>query len=140
MLNASAKRRACALACRRISRWSESDMALQKAVIEVDPKDRGGNVPDRIQVQFNPSEYTITKGAQIAEIAIPGIDSPVLQFLRGQTEKLALDLFFDTTEQGMGEQNASDVRALTAPVYQLVKIQPHTHAPPRITFVWGNGI
>jgi phage tail protein X len=114
-------------------------MALQKAIIEVDPLDRGGNVPPRIEVQFNPTEYTLTKGAQIAEIAIPGIDSPILQFLRGQTEKLSLDLFFDTTDQGMGEQ-AVNVTTLTTPLYQLVKIQPHTHAPPRITFVWGDGL
>jgi nucleoid-associated protein YgaU len=33
-----------------------------------------------------------------------------------------------------------DVRSLTAPFYQLVKIQPKTHAPPRITFVWGLGL
>jgi hypothetical protein len=115
-------------------------VSLQKAIIEVDAQDQGGNVPPRIVVQFNPAEYTLTKAAQIAEIAIPGIDSPILQFLRGQTEKLALDLFFDTTDQGMGERNAVDVRTLTNPVYQLVKIQPHTHAPPRITFIWGNGL
>ena len=46
------------------------------AIIEVDPKDRGPNLPAVIPVQFNPTEYTLAKGAQIAEIAIPGIDSP----------------------------------------------------------------
>ena len=56
-----------------------------------------------IPVQFNPTEYTLEKGAQIAEIAIPGLDSPILQFIRGQTEKLTLELFFDTTESGMDE-------------------------------------
>ena len=65
-------------------------MALQRAVIEVHPSDRGGNLPDRIEVQFNPTEYTLSKGAQIAEIALPGLDSSILQFIRGQTEKLAL--------------------------------------------------
>lgn len=115
-------------------------MSLEKAVIEVDPQDRGPNLPARITVQFNPAEYTLSKGAQIAEIAIPGIDSPILQFIRGQNEKLALELFFDTTQFGMGEQPVRDVRELTAPVYQLVKIQSKTHAPPRIRFVWGKGL
>ena len=115
-------------------------MALQRAVIEVHPSDRGGNLPDRIEVQFNPTEYTLSKGAQIAEIALPGIDSPILQFIRGQTEKLALDLFFDTTDAGMGETGVVDVRTRTRPVYQLVKIQPNTHAPPRVTFMWGTGL
>ena len=115
-------------------------MALEKAVIEIDPKDRGGNLPDRITVQFNPAEYTLAKGAQIAEIAIPGIDSPVLQFVRGQNEKLTFELFFDTTQSGMGEDQAQDVRELTNPFYQLVKIQSNTHAPPRIRFIWGKGL
>ncbi len=115
-------------------------MALVKAVIEVDPRDRGPGLPDRISVQFNPAEYTLSKGAQIAEIAIPGIDSPILQFIRGQNEKLSLELFFDTTQFGMGEQPVRDVRELTEPIYQLVKIQSRTHAPPRLSFVWGKGL
>lgn len=92
-----------------------------------------------IQVQFNPTEYTLNKGAQISEIAIPGLDSPILQFVRGQNEKLTLDLFFDTTSEGMGA-DVRDVRDLTGPIYQLVKIQPETHAPPRILFSWGQGL
>jgi nucleoid-associated protein YgaU len=115
-------------------------MSLQKAVIQIDPRDRGPNLPDRITVQFNPSEYTLSKGAQIAEIAIPGIDSPILQFVRGQNEKLTLELFFDTTRDGMGEDQVTDVRTLTDPVYQLVKIQGNTHAPPRVRFSWGQGL
>lgn len=115
-------------------------MSLQKAVIEIDPQDRGPNLPDRITVQFNPSEYTLSKGAQIAEIAIPGIDSPILQFVRGQNEKLTIELFFDTTGDGMGEDQVTDVRTLTDPVYQLVKIQGNTHAPPRVRVSWGQGL
>jgi hypothetical protein len=115
-------------------------MALTKAVIVIDPKDRGPNLPPFIVVQFNPAEYTLSKGAQIAEIAIPGIDSPILQFVRGQNEKLTLELFFDTTQLGMGIVPVLDVRVLTDPVYQLVKIQSKTHAPPRIRFIWGLGL
>jgi contractile injection system tube protein len=117
-------------------------MAFTKATIEildaaaVNPA-RG--LPPIITVQFNPTEYTLDKAAQIAEIAIPGIDSPILQFIRGQTEKLSLELFFDTTEQGMGDV-AVDVRTLTRSIYQLVKIQPATHAPPRIRVTWGPGL
>src|SRR3546814_1281455 len=68
-----------------------------------------------------------------------GIDSPILQFVRGQNETLTLDLFFDSTEDGM-EESARDVREQTRSIYQLVKIQPKTHAPPRIRFRWGAGI
>ena len=41
---------------------------LVPAVIEVDPRDRGSQLPPMIPVQFNPPEYTIGKAAQIAEI------------------------------------------------------------------------
>lgn len=116
-------------------------MALTKAKIEILDTDAiGPNLRERfLDVQFNPTEYTLSKGAQIAEIGIYGIDSPILQFIRGQNEKLTLDLFFDTTENGIGEQ-ARDVRNLTGPFYQLVKIQPKTHAPPRIRITWGQGL
>ncbi len=106
-------------------------MALAKAVIEVLD---GGEV---LIAQFNPTEYNLNKGAQIAEIAIPGIDSPVLQFIRGQNEKLSLDFYFDTTRRGSGE-NAVDVRTLTRPFYQLVKLRSATHAIPRVRFIWGS--
>jgi nucleoid-associated protein YgaU len=93
-----------------------------------------------IPVQFNPPEYTIAKAAQIAEIAIPGIDAPILQFVRGQTRTLALELFFDTTRQGVTESAVVDVRSMTDTVAELGRIQPNTHAPPRIRFVWGQGL
>jgi hypothetical protein len=115
-------------------------MPLVKAIIEIDASDRGPNLPPIIPVQFNPSEYTLTKGAQIAEIAIPGIDAPILQFVRGQTQTLSMELFFDTTQMGMGEAPVLDVRMLTEPVFQLVKIQAKTHAPPRVRFFWGLGL
>lgn len=85
-----------------------------------------------LQVQFSPTEFTLTKGAQLAEVAIPGLDMPILQFVRGQTETLTLDLFFDTTD------DRTPVTERTDAFYQLVKIDPDTHAPPICRFVWGD--
>jgi nucleoid-associated protein YgaU len=110
------------------------------AIIEVDPRDKGPNLPAVIPVQFNPPEFTLGKGAQIAEIAIPGIDQPILQFVRGATQTLSLELFFDTSRQGSSQSRAVDVRRFTDPVAQLGRIQPRTHAPPRVRFVWGLGL
>jgi nucleoid-associated protein YgaU len=110
------------------------------AIIEVDAKDRGPNLPAVIPVQFNPPEYTLAKGAQIAEIAIPGIDAPILQFVRGQTRTLALELFFDTTRAGSGLVQVIDVRLMTDLIAELGRIQPNTHAPPRVRFIWGVGL
>src|SRR3546814_19948410 len=38
------------------------------------------------------------------------------------------------------DESARDVREQTRSIYQPVKIQPKTHAPPRIRFRWGAGI
>jgi hypothetical protein len=117
-------------------------MGLTKATIEVLDKEAVDptRLPRFLTVQFNPTEYTLNKAAQIAEIGIYGIDSPILQFIRGQNEKLTMDLFFDTTTLGGLDEKAQPVTRLTDPFYQLVKIQPKTHAPPRIRFTWGDGL
>jgi nucleoid-associated protein YgaU len=105
---------------------------LQKASIVATYSDGSMEIMD---VQFNPTEFTLEKGAQLAEIAIPGLDSPLLQFVRGQNEKLTVDLFFDTTEEGTGA-GATSVTTLTDPIYSLAKIEPDGHAPPVCTFTW----
>ncbi|HTV73862.1 MAG TPA: LysM peptidoglycan-binding domain-containing protein [Candidatus Acidoferrales bacterium] len=90
-----------------------------------------------LYAQFNPTEMQFQKSAQIAEIAIPGLDTPLLQFVRLQDEKLTLQLFFDTTDTGMDE-NAKSVTLLTDPFYELLKIDSDSHAPPRLAFSWGS--
>ena len=87
------------------------------------------------QVQFNPTELSLSKSAQFAEITIPGLDAPVQQFVHGSTETLSVELFFDETDQGMAE-DATSVTAYTDKFYNLVKQSPKTHAPPRCLFVW----
>jgi len=98
--------------------------------------DKSGNLGTAIPVMFNPTEYTLNKGAQITEVTIPGLDSPILQFVRGQAETLSLDLFFDSTDNGM-DDNATSVTDQTDQFYQLVKIDACTHAPPICFFSWG---
>lgn len=90
---------------------------------------------ESIAVQYNPSEYTLDKQVQLAEVQIPGLDAPLQQFVRGQAEKLTLDLFFDTTDQGMGA-GAHSVVNETDKIYQLIKIEPKRHAPPVLEFIW----
>jgi hypothetical protein len=119
-------------------------MAVDKLVIEVLAVDQAAvdpnlGLPATLTAQYNPSEVTISKAAQLAEIAIPGIDSPIIQFIRGQTQKLSFKLTFSTAEMGMGDK-AQDVRQLTDPFYRLVKIQPKTHAAPRVRVSWGKGL
>ena len=99
-------------------------MALEKATIIPEGK-------DPITVLFNPNQYSLTKGNQIAEIGIPGLGSPILQFVRGNSRTLTMDLFFDTYEA------QSDVTELTEEIYGLLGILGPTHVPPICTFSWG---
>jgi nucleoid-associated protein YgaU len=117
-------------------------MELAQAQIEVidGSEDEARGLPQKFKVMFNPTKYSLNKGVQLAEVNLPGLDTPILQYVRGQNERLTMELFFDTTESGMGD-NAVDVRTKTMPFYQLVKIQSKTHAPPRIKMTWGdNGL
>ncbi|MEO0423492.1 MAG: peptidoglycan-binding protein, partial [Pseudomonadota bacterium] len=57
------------------------------------------------------------------------------QFVRGQAEKLSVELFFDTTEDGTGV-DATSVTSLTDQIYQLAKVESSSHAPPIVTFCW----
>lgn len=91
-----------------------------------------------MEVQFNPTEFTLEKGVEYAEVAIPGLDMPIQQFVRGQAETLNLDLFFDTTEAGMGEdESVLPVTVLTDRFYQLIRIDPQNKTPPVCLFSWG---
>ncbi len=117
-------------------------MSLTHLVIEVldkDAQDPARKVPERITVQLNPTEVTFSKASQIAEIAIPGLDSPILQFVRGQNERLSFELLFDTTDSGMAD-GASPVTDVIEPLHQLVKVQPKTHAAPVVRVTWGQQI
>ncbi|MEB3216066.1 MAG: LysM peptidoglycan-binding domain-containing protein [Nostocales cyanobacterium 94392] len=116
-------------------------MSLQKAYfINLDKKERESSYNDesqwKLEVQFNPTDLNFSKNSQFAEIAIPGLDAPVQQFIHGNKETLNLELFFDTTDDGMG-LNAKSVTDLTDKFYDLVKQDRETHAPPKCLFVWG---
>ena len=107
---------------------------LRKAVIRVDWY---GRPPEDVEVQYNPSEFSLDKQAQYGEVGVPGLDSPLQQFVRGQAETLTMDLFFDTTDHGMGA-GATSVTTETDKIYQLIKIEPRRHAPPILTFIWAD--
>jgi nucleoid-associated protein YgaU len=101
-------------------------MTLEKATIE--PYIGG----ERIEVLFNPTEYRLSQSNQFAEVAIPGLAAPLLQFGRGNARTLTMQLFFDTYEDG------TDVRDHTLKLIKLLEIDAELHAPPVSRFVWGN--
>jgi len=82
-------------------------------------------------VAFNPEEYSVDAGNSFAEIAIPGLRVPPIQYGRGMARTLKMELFFDTSDAGV------DVRSQTGRVVGLLEKDPSTHAPPVLVFSWG---
>lgn len=94
---------------------------------------------EEIKLDYNPTELSFDKSVQLAEINIPGLNAPLQQFVRGQAEKLTIELFFDTTDRGMGA-GATSVTHETDRIYALTRIEPAGHAPPVVRFVWGQAV
>lgn len=98
---------------------------------------------DSFEVLFNPSEYNLTRGNTFASAAIPGLSTPLLQFVNGNLRALSLELLFDSYERNVRgsrviNEARSDVRKLTRQVTSLLDINPDTHAPPIVLFSWGD--
>lgn len=88
-----------------------------------------------IPLRFNPAEYKLTKANTFAEIAIPGLGSPPIQFVRGGAETLALQFLLDTSD------TLEDVRVRYVDKLRgLLDIQQKLHAPPIVAFVWDRQI
>jgi nucleoid-associated protein YgaU len=90
---------------------------------------------------FNPTEYTVERETSFAEVAIPGLDAPVLQYVRGNGSKTNVELFFDITDRMVDGQvsDGSSVYDDYISVLELLMLQdPTLHAPPRVQLVWGS--
>jgi hypothetical protein len=112
-------------------------VSLEKAVIA------NTATGERIEVMFNPEEYTLNRENNFAPIAVPGRSAPIVQFVHGNQQTLEMELFLDTYEahrSGSRPLNASgdDVRKLVQSVTGLMEINPATHAPPVLLFTWSS--
>jgi hypothetical protein len=112
-------------------------MALEKA--EIVNTDTG----ERIPVLFNPEDYTLNQDNNFAQVAIPGMRAPIIQFVHGNMRTLDMKFLFDTYEKHIEagrtiNEAGEDVRSLTNKVTDLLKINPDTHAPPVLLFTWGD--
>ena len=47
---------------------------------------------------FNPEEYTLSRENNFAQIAVPGLSAPIVQFVHGNQQTLEMELFLDTYE------------------------------------------
>jgi len=90
----------------------------------------------KFNVFFNPEEYTVNKDNNFAVQPIPGLSSPLLQFVNGNLRTLEMELFFDTWDTATLPKK--DVRDLTGPLVQLMDIDPDLHAPPILNVSWAS--
>ncbi|WP_328432575.1 CIS tube protein [Streptomyces sp. NBC_00453] len=93
---------------------------------------------DQIQVLFNPEEYTVNRETNFAQLAVPGLSAPVVQFVHGQAQTLEMELFLDSLAANRQAVAGSDVRLLVHRVTGLMDIDPTLHAPPPVLFTWGS--
>ena len=84
-----------------------------------------------IPLRFNPTEYQLQKTNNFAEIAIPGLESPPIQFVRGEAEKLSAEVLVDTSDT-LADVRVAYVNALRG----LMDLNRELHAPPIVRFTW----
>ena len=88
------------------------------------------------EVLFNPEEYTLNKDNNFASQTIPGLSSPLLQFVNGNLRTLEMELFFDTYDNDLIPK--PDVRDITNQFMNMMEIDGDLHAPPVLLFSWAS--
>jgi hypothetical protein len=101
----------------------------------------GSHAGERFEVLFNPAEYSIEKGNTFQSTSLPGLATPVTQFVTGNADTLSMELYFDTyatsSRHGTTVTRREDVRKYTRKISNLMEIDPELHAPPICEFIWG---
>jgi nucleoid-associated protein YgaU len=116
-----------------------SQPQLKKASITVLGGADEGKV---ISVLFNPTEYSFERSNAYKAAAVPGLGSPLLQFVNGESDHLSMDLFLDDYTDPEGptsrEKKEKDpVRTRLRELSKLLEIDRDLHAPPPVRFNWG---
>jgi nucleoid-associated protein YgaU len=112
-------------------------MKLEKAKITVLAGSRKGQA---IDVLFNPTEYSFDRTNTFKATAVPGLGSPLIQFINGEADQLSMELFLDDfTDKASQLQggNTKPVEARLKELSALLNIDRDLHAPPPVRFSWG---
>jgi hypothetical protein len=107
-----------------------SGQQLEKAKIKFLGGSKKG---EEFTVVFNPAEYTHTIGNKFEEKSLPGLSSPILQFVNGTVQSLSMDLFFDTWT----DKKDDDLPGYLRKFALMLAIDNELHAPPPVEFNWG---
>jgi nucleoid-associated protein YgaU len=95
-----------------------------------------------IAVLFNPTEYSFERSNSYKATPVPGLGTPLLQFVNGECDHLSMDLFLDDYTDPKGptsrerEEQAPVMTRLTE-LTRLLEIDRDLHAPPPVRFNWG---
>lgn len=111
-------------------------MQLQKATIA--ELDENNTERDSFPVQFNPTMLRLTLNNRVEGNESQG--RQVRQFVGPSSTTLALDLIFDTADEGSSE-NPRSVREKTKQVERFLIPRgtgQQENAPPRLRFTWGD--
>jgi nucleoid-associated protein YgaU len=114
-------------------------LQLEKAIITVlAGADRNKVIP----VLFNPAEYSVERSNSYKATAVPGLASPILQFVNGECDMLSMELFLDdfTDPEGptsLRRKEEGPVSSRLADLFKLLEVDRDLHAPPPVRFNWG---
>jgi nucleoid-associated protein YgaU len=116
-----------------------SKAQLKKATITVLDGMAKGKV---IGVLFNPTEYSFERTNSYKATTVPGLGSPLLQFVNGECDQLSMDLFLDDYTDAEGptslqQKEKNPVAKRLAEISKLLEIDRDLHAPPPVRFNWG---
>lgn len=116
-----------------------SQVQLKKATITVlDGADKG----KVIGVLFNPTEYSFERANSYKATPIPGLGSPLIQFVNGESDHLSMDLFLDDYTDPKGptsllQPETDPLKKRLTAISKLLEIDRDLHAPPPVRFNWG---
>jgi contractile injection system tube protein/LysM domain-containing protein len=113
-------------------------MSVTKAAIDIE-KGASIGLENRIECMFNPTEFTISKGATWEPVAVEGKGQPQMHFVKANPGSFRLDLIFDTTTTGSAVTAHTDLLLqLIEPNKNLPSPAATTKRPPFVWFSWGH--
>src|SRR4051812_1735417 len=109
-----------------------SKRQLKKATITIL---EGAEEDKIIGVLFNPTESSFDRPNSYKAPSVPGLGSPLLQFVNGESDSLSMELFLDDYTDPKGptslQQPEEDpVAKRLADISKLLEIDRELHAPP----------
>lgn len=112
---------------------------LKKATITVLAGAEQGKV---IGVLFNPAEYSFERSNAYKSLPVPGLGTPLMQFVNGELDTLSMELFLDdyTDPQGPTSRERKEQQPVLRrlkDISRLLEIDRDLHAPPPVRFNWG---